>query len=91
MINNWTKESVLQMLKTNSLFEEFPKEFEGRYVLNYCVGNVFVVFYNCVGGIVEAYFLGVMDHADIDSARNFVKIAKPILQEMVNKRGYDIR
>lgn len=91
MINNWTKENVLQMLKTNSLFEEFSKEFEGRYVLNYCVGNVFIVFYNCVGGFVEAYFLGIMDHADIDSARNFVKIAKPILQEMVNKGNYDNR
>lgn len=84
MVNKWTEESVLQTLKTNPLFEDFPKEFEGKFILNYCIGNVFIVFYNCVGGFVEAYFMGALDHADIDSARNFVRIAKPILQNIVN-------
>ena len=84
MTNKWTKKSVLQTLKTNPLFDEFPKEFEGKFILNYCIGNVFIVFYNGVGGIVEAYFMGVLDQADIDSARNFVRIAKPILQDLVN-------
>lgn len=88
MTSKWTKESVLQVLETNELFKEFPKEFEGKFYLNYCVGNVFLTFSNSVGCIVEAYIRFVLDHADIDSARNFVAMAKPILQDLVNRKSY---
>lgn len=90
-MQQWTTESVLNTLKTNPFFEDFPIEFEGKYSLNYCIGNIGIKFYNSVGGIVQPYFGGFFYKSDINSAQEFVKIATPILQDLVNKRSCEVK
>lgn len=80
-----SEKEVIIKLNTNPYFKEFHKEFQGKFVLYYTVNEVDIVFFNTVGGGVEAYLTMSSDLYRVDEhVKDFINISKKILQQKVS-------
>lgn len=79
------KTEVIKILESNPYFEEFHKEFNGKFVLRYTIHNIDIIFYNTVGCFVEAWLtMSYNSYAYNQDVRDFIDIAKKILQQKIN-------
>lgn len=79
------EEEILRILNSNPHFINFYKEFQGKFILYYNVKGVDIYFYNCVGGIVDAWLNFPYDlYNDNGQIRDFIDVSRKIIQQKVN-------
>lgn len=85
----WTKEQVIEVLHGNPNFQNFEKEFEGKFICYYPIDGVQVILFNSIGGYAEVFFGACLWGADLESAQEFAEIARNYLQELITKNAYN--
>ena len=84
----WTEETVVAKLRENPYFVNFEKEFSGKFIASYFIDGVMVLVYNAVDGFAQVYFGWCYLDADIQSARQFARIAQGYIQKQINLHAY---
>lgn len=81
----WTKENVLEKLKSHPQFEELTNDWTGKFVLNYDIEENIILLSNTVGGIAESFIMLPINDRTLPNVREFACMAKQVLQELINE------
>jgi len=82
-----SEQEVIKILNMNPCYREFHKEFQGKFILYYLINGVEIIFYNRVGGDVEALLTMTSDLYNVDvQVQDFIDISKRIIQQKINSK-----
>lgn len=79
----WTKETVLEKLRTDPRFNHLCKEMDGPFTICYKIGNNHVLVSNSVGGFAETFLMLPFDKDSLTETIEFAMIAKEVLQKTI--------